>query len=140
MESSILKGMGPICAAKTQEEAGEQQKGKGHIVTGHAGKGDDIVLYRDNEGRPCVNLYQSKTCHSPSGFEWGYGGSGPADLALNILMIYLPFEKAWELHQDFKWNFVATVPSDGGIIKGQAIQEYVEDKAKTLFDGINQSL
>lgn len=23
--------------------------------------------------------------HSPTGFEWGYGGSGPADLALSIL-------------------------------------------------------
>jgi hypothetical protein len=23
--------------------------------------------------------------HSPDGFEWGYGGSGPADLALSIL-------------------------------------------------------
>ena len=23
--------------------------------------------------------------HSPTGYEWGYGGSGPADLALNIL-------------------------------------------------------
>lgn len=26
--------------------------------------------------------------HSPSGFEWGYGGSGPSDLALSILCDY----------------------------------------------------
>lgn len=28
--------------------------------------------------------------HSPSGFSWGYGGSGPAQLALAILLRYLP--------------------------------------------------
>src|SRR5207302_1533158 len=27
--------------------------------------------------------------HSPDGFEWGYGGSGPADLALAILIDHL---------------------------------------------------
>ncbi len=27
--------------------------------------------------------------HSPSGFEFGYGGSGPADLALNVCQFYL---------------------------------------------------
>jgi hypothetical protein len=26
--------------------------------------------------------------HSPSGFEWGYGGSGPAQLALALLLDY----------------------------------------------------
>ena len=26
--------------------------------------------------------------HSPSGFEWGYGGSGPAQLALAFLLDY----------------------------------------------------
>jgi hypothetical protein len=30
-------------------------------------------------------LRQRIVYHSPTGFEWGYAGSGPADLALNIL-------------------------------------------------------
>jgi hypothetical protein len=30
--------------------------------------------------------------HSPSGFSWGYGGSGPADLALSILVDALGIE------------------------------------------------
>jgi len=65
--------------------------------------------------------------HSPSGMSWGYGGSGPADLALSILAHYFKekylttayFKKfhsrpsqAWEYHQRFKWDFVAAWKDD----------------------------
>lgn len=30
-----------------------------------------------------------RVIHSPDGFEWGYGGSGPSDLALSILADWL---------------------------------------------------
>ena len=50
--------------------------------------------------------------HSPDGFNWGYGGSGPAQLALAILLeAGLRREEAVRLHQDFKWDFVARWPS-----------------------------
>lgn len=46
--------------------------------------------------------------HSPTGFEWGYGGSGPAQLALAILADVLGDDlQAVELHQQFKWEHVA---------------------------------
>lgn len=56
--------------------------------------------------------------HSPTGFGWGYGGSGPADLALSILcdvlrerpsekQIYHGRFKAYPHHQDFKREFIA---------------------------------
>jgi hypothetical protein len=32
-----------------------------------------------------LNLRLDLRNHSPSGFEWGYGGSGPAQLALALL-------------------------------------------------------
>jgi len=44
-----------------------------------------IICKRALDGTPEVNIKQEIVCHSPTGFEWGYGGSGPADLALNIL-------------------------------------------------------
>lgn len=28
--------------------------------------------------------------HSPDGFNWGYGGSGPAQLALALLLVSIP--------------------------------------------------
>lgn len=41
--------------------------------------------------------------HSPDGFEWGYGGSGPAQLALALLADALGDDAlAVELHQHFK--------------------------------------
>src|SRR6516165_8748734 len=48
--------------------------------------------------------------HSPSGFEWGYGGSGPAQLALAILANCLHDDgAALVFHQDFKWAFIAGI-------------------------------
>lgn len=48
--------------------------------------------------------------HSPDGFAWGYGGSGPAQLALAILLHagVLP-NTALALHQRFKAEFLATL-------------------------------
>ena len=68
--------------------------------------------------------------HSPDGFETGYGGSGPAELALSILCDYLGADArdsrdfgwdaapeallAWRLHQQFKVDFVARRQLDVG--------------------------
>ena len=47
--------------------------------------------------------------HSPDGFSWGYGGSGPAQLALAILLVFLPKERAVSIYQDFKWEVIAVL-------------------------------
>ena len=48
--------------------------------------------------------------HSPDGFAWGYGGSGPAQLALAIL---LHLGKENEIHyQRFKQMVIAKLPMD----------------------------
>lgn len=53
--------------------------------------------------------------HSPAGFNWGYGGSGPAQLALAILFDYYEDkEKALRLHQAFKFRVVAAWPQENG--------------------------
>jgi len=49
--------------------------------------------------------------HSPTGIAWGYGGSGPAQCALAILIDYLgDEERAQALYQDFKFKVVARIP------------------------------
>ena len=46
--------------------------------------------------------------HSPGGFSWGYHGSGPAQLALALLLDCGVDEKwAARHHQDFKLAFIA---------------------------------
>lgn len=53
-------------------------------------------------------LSQQVWNHSPDGFEWGYAGSGPAQLALALLLdTRLRVALATQLHQDFKFAFVA---------------------------------
>jgi len=55
--------------------------------------------------------------HSPTGMEFGYGGSGPADAALSILadyygerpttrQVYRGKCKCWRRHQAFKFAFL----------------------------------
>jgi hypothetical protein len=88
----------------------------------------DIVLTRDAGGIAHVNIPQMVAYHSPTGFEWGYGGSGPADLALNILVFYVGMEKAWKLHQHFKWDFIAVMPKEGGVIKKKDIERWLAAK------------
>jgi hypothetical protein len=48
--------------------------------------------------------------HSPTGFMWGYAGSGPAQLALAILLTRTKEETAVKLYQRFKFTFIATLP------------------------------
>lgn len=111
---------------------------------------DPIILVRI-DGRPHVNIPRTVIQHSPDGFEWGYGGSGPADLALNILqqaLIRQGFEgpqvrcfsktwcyrRAWELHQDFKWAFITPMPRDGGQITWEAVADWIaqQDAAEEI--------
>lgn len=51
--------------------------------------------------------------HSPTGFDWGYGGSGPSQLALAILADALADdERAIALYQRFKSTWVCSLTRD----------------------------
>lgn len=63
--------------------------------------------------------------HSPTGFEWGYGGSGPADLARSILWDHLGLEPASILYQRFKQDWVSKWPKSGFTIDSQEIDEWL---------------
>lgn len=45
--------------------------------------------------------------HSPDGFNWGYGGSGPAQLALAVV---LALTGQTNRYQEFKWQVIANLP------------------------------
>jgi hypothetical protein len=62
-----------------------------------------VVEIPSRELRPRFDLRN----HSPDGFNWGYGGSGPSQLALALLADALDNdEAALELYQQFKWGVV----------------------------------
>jgi len=83
--------------------------------------------------------------HSPGGYEFGYGGSGPADLALNATMVVLnrvaneenaeltgevEMEKGvvsrpvFNSYQEFKDRFVAPAPREGAKVPWEELREW----------------
>lgn len=70
-----------------------------------AGKVEVVEGLRRRPLRPRTDLRN----HSPTGFNWGYGGSGPAQLALAILADLLGTEEALAWYQPFKWRAIANL-------------------------------
>lgn len=69
--------------------------------------------------------------HSPDGFEFGYAGSGPAQLALAILLDFCEancLDEAWALdhYQAFKEKFIATAGNYSGTITSEQIAEFLK--------------
>lgn len=60
--------------------------------------------------------------HSPTGFAWGYEGSGPAQLSLALLADALDdAERALSLYQRFERVLIAKIPQDKEWSLGQSI-------------------
>lgn len=129
---NILRGMGDVCAAKNQKvftdliSTGVEEE---YITTPPNRYG--FIFERKEDGTICTNLPHLVIVHSPTGFEWGYGGSGPAETALNVLEYVVRREGlskqkvkawngvfcmslAWRWHQDFKRTFIANLSQDPG--------------------------
>jgi len=121
---SIRRGIGPICWEKIITEDAQAENPEQHLIPGFEG---DVICKRGEGWNKYTNIPQIEVYHSPAGFEWGYGGSGPADFALNILMLFTDKKMAYTLHQGFKWKFVATMPKEGGTIKGEDIKHWIEE-------------
>lgn len=82
--------------------------------------GEHAIIMLEN--RP---LEQRLVRHSPSGLEFGYMGSGPADTALNILALVVSPKEANRLHQRFKFDMLARIPREGGTMKMQDVVDWV---------------
>jgi hypothetical protein len=71
--------------------------------------------------------------HSPDGFEWGYGGSGPADLARSMVGMLMDMQNPPPaVYQAVKEKLVACMPHAGGIITAQQVLEVV----RAMDDGM----
>lgn len=65
--------------------------------------------------------------HSPDGFEWGYAGSGPAQLALAILADFLEDDQqALALYQRFKARWIATIQLDRWRYTAPVLRDAIE--------------
>ena len=72
--------------------------------------------------------------HSPDGFNWGYGGSGPADLAYAILVDFcdrrrMPENIPEKYYQEFKETFVVKF-EEKFEIDDHVIGKWIDEKVK----------
>jgi hypothetical protein len=77
--------------------------------------------------------------HSPSGFEWGYCGSGPAQLALAILADHCGNAcKALNFYQRFKWSVIAGLPYRSWALTSEEIDEVLQTlrEAEPLLESV----
>jgi Family of unknown function (DUF6166) len=86
---------------------------KTYIGTPHreSVSGQSLVTVCDGQKSEPLPLRLDLFNHSPTGFSWGYTGSGPAQLALALLADALGDDDlAVQLHQAFKFRVVACWP------------------------------
>jgi hypothetical protein len=69
--------------------------------------------------------------HSPTGVEWGYGGSGPAQLALALAADVLgDDDRAEDVYQRLKFKVIGSLPHEGWVL--------TEARLRSAIDGIEQ--
>lgn len=147
VQESVERGIGPVCADHVcnpfdWKMAPLAKLGEGKLTE------VGLVCKRRADGLALTNIPQVHVFHSPDGFEWGYGGSGPADLALNILALLIPISsrdgdplfdgdvtlrdgtvvsrQAFYLHQRFKFDVIAKLPKEGGVVPIASIREWIQ--------------
>lgn len=139
---SIELGMGPACAAKFGTPAVLPLRFPQPVLADAAPLlKAGLICARQPGGSLACNLPQVVRHHSPAGFECGYAGSGPAELALNVLHLLLPPQgdgtdlpaqdgslvsrAVMDLHQSFKRKFIAKMPQEGGFVSLESINTWI---------------
>ena len=141
----VFGGVGRACAALA-EALGSSDGGSGDRASGDGaasglrlvvpeptpGVSDDVVLWRDAQGTAHASLGTAEGAplghvvrHSPTGIEWGYGGSGPSDLALSVLTAVVGTEAAERHYRALVAEVVARVLRPGGVMRADSVRAWV---------------
>lgn len=98
-----------------------------------------VVTVGDDTGKRGLRPRHDLFNHSPTGFEWGYGGSGPAQLALAICADALgDDERAVRVHQPFKAWMIAPIDGDDfSMTEARVLEVIAEIERERAQDGRN---
>lgn len=149
---SVRQGIGPICWARIMAdlEGNPDEYVDRMLDLGLYPLDEAVVLIRDAKGI-ITNVPRIVEKHSPTGYEWGYGGSGPAELALNITEYYVRIlgnqgyeigkahkeregvvhDATYMIYQDLKQEFLCSMEREGGRIAANEIMERIKDSLIT---------
>lgn len=92
--------------------------GEGVWFTGSTTKGamaQEVYVWRGTEGEQ-LGPFDDGPRHSPTGFAWGYLGSGPAELAYSLLRVGFGHPPEPGDYQRFKEKVVARFSQDQGFV------------------------
>jgi hypothetical protein len=89
------------------------------------------VVVQDDGACRALDPRRDLRNHSPDGFEWGYAGSGPAQLALALAADVLgDDERAREVYQRLKVKLIGRLANDGWSL--------TEDRIRAAIDAIER--
>jgi Family of unknown function (DUF6166) len=94
------------------------------IYNGVRNKKVGSTIFRDGVPIP-LSVSLKVRAHSPDGFEWGYGGSGPAQTALAILLDLFAKDVAASLYQQFKFDVISKIKEDTWTLRASEIVLWV---------------
>src|SRR6056297_3878721 len=109
------------------------------VYVGYRRRGRAIVEKQTDQEELTPERSLELANHSPSGFEWGYGGSGPAQLALALLLDYTDDEEvALAEYKAFATEVVSQLecagPNERWRLTGSRIEAVVRAEASELID------
>lgn len=124
---------GTIERRSTEQKHGQTTNDALYIGSRRQGRPGVRRVATDDELSPDRSLEVRN--HSPTGFEWGYGGSGPAQLAPAILLDYTGDENiALEHYMRFKDEVVSrlecTAPDGCWHLSADVIETVLRDEAE----------
>lgn len=96
------------------------------IFKGHRHPKRNVVTVNDKPLPECLDILNK----SPNGFEWGYGGSGPSQLALAISVHLVGTGMALEFYQDVKRRFISGIKEDTWTLDGEDILHFIVETSE----------
>lgn len=112
---------------------------------GHRTESGCRVLVWDGSRHRPLSPMLSLLRKSPTGFEWGYGGSGPAQLSFAILWsVYQDEDFCLSTYQEFKYHVISRLEKRAWTISESEVKSWMdrmirsrhEDEQSILFKSV----
>lgn len=100
----------------------------------HGQQGGACLVMLDDAVLPLPTIGPHEFRHSPEGFQWGYSGSGPAELARAILVALYPEDPVVRhpgCYQRFKAQVIAVLREDGFSLTSQQVDSWYRSWRET---------
>ena len=99
------------------------------LIRGERGDDGTARVYLDDELlAPDSALWHTSLClrnHSPTGPNWGYHGSGPAQLAIAILLAVTDTEEAQRFYPLFRSGVLAGIRADRWTLRVELVRRWI---------------